>query len=53
MELTFAFCIFSVRWDAIFRGNSSKQFHVRTDLNPNVGVLRLFPGITDATVCCS
>ena len=39
-----------VRWDAIFRGNSSKQFHVWTDLNPNVGVLRLFPGITDATV---
>ena len=43
---------FSVHWDAIFRSDSSKQFQVRTDLNPNVGVLRLFPGITDATVCC-
>ncbi|XP_028396009.1 L-asparaginase-like [Dendronephthya gigantea] len=39
-----------VHWDAIFRSNSSKQFEVRVELNPNVGVLRLFPGITDAMV---
>lgn len=39
-----------VHWDAIFRGNSSKKFQVHTNLNPNVGVLRLFPGITEAAV---
>lgn len=39
-----------VHWDAIFRSNSSEKFQVHTELNPNVGVLRLFPGITEATV---
>ena len=39
-----------VHWDAIFRGNSSEKFRLHTELNPNVGVLRLFPGITDTTV---
>ena len=39
-----------VHWDAMFRGNSSEKFRLHTELNPNVGVLRLFPGITDTTV---
>lgn len=39
-----------VRWDAVFRSSEVKRFSIFTDLDPNVGVLRLFPGITTATI---
>ncbi|CAH3040637.1 unnamed protein product [Porites lobata] len=39
-----------VQWDAIFRSNNSKKFTVHTNMNPNIGLLRLFPGITAETV---
>ncbi|XP_051876012.1 60 kDa lysophospholipase isoform X2 [Pristis pectinata] len=39
-----------VNWDAVWRPNSTKKFRVHTNMNRNVGLLRLFPGITAATV---
>ncbi|XP_037343005.2 L-asparaginase-like [Pungitius pungitius] len=33
-----------------WRADHTAQFHVSTELNRNVGLLRLFPGITTATV---
>ncbi|EDO31582.1 predicted protein, partial [Nematostella vectensis] len=39
-----------VEWDEVFRCNVSGKFTVRTNLVPHVGVLRIFPGITTATV---
>lgn len=43
------FCI-SVQWDAIFRTKNGSKFTVHTNMNPNIGLLRLFPGITAETV---
>ncbi|XP_056433199.1 60 kDa lysophospholipase-like isoform X1 [Gadus chalcogrammus] len=40
----------TVNWDTVWRANTSTKFRVRTELNRNVGLLRLFPGITAATV---
>lgn len=39
-----------VQWDAIFRSNNGSKFTVHTNMNPNIGLLRLFPGITAETV---
>lgn len=39
-----------VRWDAVFRSSEAKKFSIFTQLDPNVGVLRLFPGITKSTI---
>ncbi|XP_071963200.1 L-asparaginase 1-like isoform X2 [Antedon mediterranea] len=39
-----------VDWDSIFRSKSTEKFTVHTHLNCNVGLLRLFPGITVQTV---
>jgi len=39
-----------VDWDAVFFPNTIDKFSVFTNMNPNVGSLRLFPGITEATV---
>lgn len=39
-----------VQWDAIFRSNSVNKFTVCSNMNPNIGLLRLFPGITSETV---
>lgn len=39
-----------VQWDAIFRSNNGLKFTVHTNMNPNIGLLRLFPGITAETV---
>ena len=41
---------FIVNWDTVWRGNRTEKFQVSTELNRNVGLLRLFPGITAATV---
>lgn len=40
----------SVNWDTVWRANTTAKFQVCTELNRNVGLLRLFPGITAATV---
>lgn len=39
-----------VEWDAIFRSSNGSKFTVHTNMNPNIGLLRLFPGITAETV---
>lgn len=54
----FVFNLFSpsfslVNWDTVWRANTTAKFQVSTELNRNVGLLRLFPGITAATVRCS
>ena len=40
----------SVDWDSIFRPHATEKFSVQTNMNTNVGILRLFPGITTAAV---
>ncbi|XP_015273287.1 PREDICTED: 60 kDa lysophospholipase-like isoform X2 [Gekko japonicus] len=39
-----------IDWGIIWRANTTKKFEVHTDMNRNVGLLRIFPGITAATV---
>uniref|UniRef100_A0A8C6PIZ7 asparaginase n=1 Tax=Nothobranchius furzeri TaxID=105023 RepID=A0A8C6PIZ7_NOTFU len=39
-----------INWDTVWRANTTAKFQVRTELNRNVGLLRLFPGITASTV---
>ena len=39
-----------VNWESVFRPSSTEKFHVHSDMNSNVGILRLFPGITKAAV---
>uniref|UniRef100_A0A8C4E4B9 asparaginase n=1 Tax=Dicentrarchus labrax TaxID=13489 RepID=A0A8C4E4B9_DICLA len=40
----------TINWDTVWRANTTAKFQVSTELNRNVGLLRLFPGITSATV---
>ncbi|CAK6957027.1 kDa lysophospholipase [Scomber scombrus] len=40
----------AINWDTVWRANSTSKFKVSTELNRNVGLLRLFPGITSETV---
>ena len=40
----------TVYWDMLWRAETSTKFCVSTKLNCNVGLLRLFPGITTETV---
>ncbi|XP_067219186.1 60 kDa lysophospholipase-like [Chanodichthys erythropterus] len=35
-----------INWDIVWRANTTATFRVNTQLNPKVGLLRLFPGIT-------
>ncbi|CAO3703232.1 unnamed protein product [Rhizopus stolonifer] len=39
-----------VNWPLILRPTHIAKFHVNTELNPNVGSLRLFPGISNSTI---
>ncbi|XP_041132455.1 60 kDa lysophospholipase-like isoform X2 [Polyodon spathula] len=39
-----------VNWDSVWRANTTKKFLVQTNMNRNVGLLRIFPGITSETV---
>lgn len=39
-----------VEYDAIHRPEETKKFCVYPEMNRNVGILRIFPGITHATV---
>ena len=51
LKFTFNLFVFlAVQWDAIFRSNNGSKFTVHTNMNPNIGLLRLFPGITAETV---
>ncbi|XP_039994041.1 60 kDa lysophospholipase isoform X2 [Xiphias gladius] len=40
----------TINWDTVWRASTITKFQVSTKLNRNVGLLRLFPGITAATV---
>lgn len=45
------FCfVFTVNWETVWRPNTTKKFEVHTNMNSNVGLLRIFPGITAAAV---
>ncbi|KAI9486266.1 MAG: asparaginase-domain-containing protein [Benjaminiella poitrasii] len=39
-----------VKWPLVLRPTQIAKFTVSKDLNPNVGSLRLFPGISDSTI---
>ncbi|XP_060117567.1 60 kDa lysophospholipase-like [Heteronotia binoei] len=39
-----------VNWETVWRANTTKKFEVHTNMNSNVGLLRIFPGITTAAV---
>ncbi|KAK5886249.1 hypothetical protein CesoFtcFv8_017301 [Champsocephalus esox] len=39
-----------INWDTVWRANTTAKFHVSPEMNRNVGLLRLFPGITSATM---
>ncbi|XP_029569305.1 60 kDa lysophospholipase isoform X1 [Salmo trutta] len=41
---------FKINWDTVLRANTTTRFRVSTQMNRNVGLLRLFPGITAVTV---
>uniref|UniRef100_A0A674MUJ9 asparaginase n=1 Tax=Takifugu rubripes TaxID=31033 RepID=A0A674MUJ9_TAKRU len=36
----------TINWDTVLRANTTAKFQVSTELNSNVGLLKLFPGIT-------
>ncbi|XP_078090184.1 60 kDa lysophospholipase [Mustelus asterias] len=40
----------TISWDTVWRPKTTKRFTVQTNMNHNVGLLRLFPGITAVTV---
>jgi lysophospholipase len=42
--------IIDVKWPLVLRPTHIAKFDVCTKLNPNVGSLRLFPGINDSTI---
>ncbi|XP_056623522.1 60 kDa lysophospholipase isoform X2 [Triplophysa dalaica] len=39
-----------INWDTVWRANTTTKFTVSTEMNRNVGLLRIFPGITAETV---
>ena len=41
-----------VDWGSVYRGGELDKFTVHTEMNANVGILRIFPGITSTTVSC-
>ncbi|KAG6929724.1 asparaginase [Chelydra serpentina] len=40
----------TINWETVWRANTTKKFKVHTNMNRNVGLLRIFPGINAATV---
>lgn len=40
----------TINWDTVWKPSTTAKFQVSTELNCNVGLLRLFPGITASTV---
>ncbi|XP_041120975.1 60 kDa lysophospholipase-like isoform X2 [Polyodon spathula] len=39
-----------INWDTVWRASTTKKFLVQTNMNRNVGLLRIFPGITSETI---
>uniref|UniRef100_A0A8D0GFW2 asparaginase n=1 Tax=Sphenodon punctatus TaxID=8508 RepID=A0A8D0GFW2_SPHPU len=39
-----------INWETVWRPNTTKKFQVHTTMNRNVGLLRIFPGITAEAV---
>ncbi|KAL7992703.1 hypothetical protein Chor_016959 [Crotalus horridus] len=39
-----------INWETIWRANTMKKFEIHMNMNSNVGLLRLFPGITATAV---
>ncbi|XP_025019327.1 60 kDa lysophospholipase isoform X2 [Python bivittatus] len=39
-----------INWETIWRANTMKKFEIHTNMNSNVGLLRVFPGITATAV---
>ncbi|KAL8168896.1 UNVERIFIED_CONTAM: hypothetical protein K2H54_023544 [Gekko kuhli] len=39
-----------LNWDTVWRANTTERFEVHTNMNSNVGLLRIFPGISTAAV---
>ncbi|XP_019374036.1 PREDICTED: 60 kDa lysophospholipase isoform X1 [Gavialis gangeticus] len=40
----------TVNWETVCRANTTEKFRVHTNMNTNVALLRIFPGITAAAV---
>ncbi|XP_075569068.1 60 kDa lysophospholipase [Pelecanus crispus] len=40
----------TINWETVWRASTKKKFQVHTNMNSNVGLLRIFPGITAAAV---
>ncbi|NWI88304.1 LPP60 lysophospholipase, partial [Pitta sordida] len=40
----------TINWETVCRPNATSKFRVHTNMNRNVGLLRIFPGITAAAV---
>ncbi|KAM9014379.1 60 kDa lysophospholipase isoform 2-T2 [Ara ararauna] len=40
----------TINWETVWRASTKKKFRVHTNMNRNVGLLRIFPGITAAVV---
>ncbi|XP_067411254.1 60 kDa lysophospholipase [Emydura macquarii macquarii] len=40
----------TINWETVWRANTKKKFKVHTQMNGNVGLLRIFPGINAAAV---
>ncbi|XP_042725475.1 60 kDa lysophospholipase [Lagopus leucura] len=40
----------TINWETVWRANTKKKFRVHTNMNRNVALLRIFPGITAAAV---
>ena len=45
------FCFFfSVEWEELFYENKASKFEIHTKMSSRIGVLRIFPGITQEAV---
>ncbi|XP_053144626.1 60 kDa lysophospholipase isoform X2 [Hemicordylus capensis] len=40
----------TINWETVWRASNTKKFEIHTNMNSNVGLLRIFPGITAAAV---
>ncbi|XP_072193942.1 60 kDa lysophospholipase isoform X2 [Excalfactoria chinensis] len=40
----------TINWEIVWRAKTTQKFRVHTNMNRNVGLLRIFPGITAAAV---
>ncbi|XP_059579260.1 60 kDa lysophospholipase isoform X2 [Alligator mississippiensis] len=40
----------TINWETVWRANTTEKFQVHTNMNTNVALLRIFPGITAAAV---